>query len=107
MILNPADQVNTFPGARTMPEAQTKSALKFPCEFPIKVIGWNQAKFEEEVILILQKHVPDLAVEKITTRLSSGSKYRSMTSTFTAQSREQLDGLYIELTAHRLVLWVL
>lgn len=81
--------------------------LEFPCEFPLKIIGVNNDEFENEVIEILLRHVPDLSPENIASRLSSGSKYRALSTSFTAATRAQVDALYIELTAHRDVRWVL
>jgi uncharacterized protein len=81
--------------------------LKFPCEFPIKIIGDNSEAYAPLVIAILQKHVPDLNVDAVTTRSSSGGKYLSVSATFTAQSRRQVDDLYRALTAHPNVRWVL
>lgn len=85
----------------------SQSILEFPCEFPIKIIGNNNPQLEAAVTAILCKHVPNLDPNAITDRLSSGSKYKSFSATFTADSREQLDALYIELTAHEQIIWVL
>jgi hypothetical protein len=40
-------------------------------------------------------------------KLSSTGKYLSITATFTATSREQLDALYLELNSHELVVMTL
>jgi hypothetical protein len=81
--------------------------LKFPCDFPIKIIGNHHDRFRAEMIAILLKHVPDLSLDTITTRESNGGKYLSVSAQFTAQSRAQVDDLYRELTAHADVKWVL
>jgi uncharacterized protein len=81
--------------------------LKFPCEFPIKVIGDNSESYVPMVVAILQEHVPELNADAVTTRSSSGGKYLSVSATFTAQNRQQLDDLYRALTAHPNVRWVL
>jgi len=81
--------------------------LQFPCEFPLKVIGWNNEDLTADVVQILKKHVPGFEPASITSRLSNGEKYRSLSMNFTAQSRDQVDALYIELTAHQQILWVL
>ncbi len=82
-------------------------ALKYPCEFPIKVIGKDEDGFEETVIVIIQKHVPGLQRNAFTNRSSREGKYLSVSAVFTADSREQMDNLYRELTAHPKVLWVI
>jgi len=80
--------------------------LQFPCTFPIKVMGMNKEDFTAVVLAIFRRH---LAAEQISyaSRLSSGDKYLSLTVTFTAQSRGELDALYGELNAHELVLMTL
>ena len=81
--------------------------FRFPCAFPIKAFGRNSDDFEALVIAIVRRHAPDLADHAVSSRLSSNGKYRSVTATFTAHSREQLDALYTELSGHEQVLMVL
>ncbi|HEY6011409.1 MAG TPA: DUF493 domain-containing protein [Nitrospirota bacterium] len=78
----------------------------FPCSFPLKVMGRNTDAFENAVRAILDRHLRGAQVvfEK---RPSSSGKYLSLTATFTAESREQLDTLYRELNAHELVVMTL
>ena len=89
-----------------MPDS-SQAIPQFPCTFPVKAMGHNTDTFEAVVIEIVQRHVPDLPADAISSRVSAGRKYRSVTATFTAHSREQLDALYLELTSHELVLMVL
>jgi uncharacterized protein len=86
---------------------EPQQELQFPCEFPIKIIGDNSESYVPMVIAILQEHVPELNGDAVTTRSSSGGKYLSVSTTFTAQSRQQLDDLYRALTAHPNIRWVL
>ena len=81
--------------------------FEFPCVFPIKVIGKDADGFTEIVTEIIRRRAPDLRADAVTTRASSGGKYVSVTATFVAQSREQLDAMYIELSNHEKVLFVL
>ena len=81
--------------------------LEFPCRFPLKTIGKNSADFESVVVEIVRRHVPELKDEEISRRMSKDGKYLSVTTTFTAESREQLDGLYYELSSHEYVMMVL
>lgn len=82
------------------------SCMKFPCSFPLKVMGLNTEAFEQTVRGIFQKHLggEDIAYAR---QLSSSGKYLSITATFTATSREQLDALYLELNGHELVVMTL
>ena len=86
-----------------MPVAR-ETLLKFPCVFPLKVIGRNVAEFEGEVLTIIQKHVPELQRENVTRRSSAGNEYLALTITFIADNQMQLDDLYLELNRHELVL---
>jgi uncharacterized protein len=81
--------------------------LKFPCLFPLKVMGANTDGLYPAVHAILKKHVPDLDNAVFTSRLSSSEKYLSITVTFTAHSRDQLNAIYQELHDHELVLMTL
>ena len=81
----------------------TDSLLEFPCDFPLKVMGRAGPDFEAEVIAIVRRHVPDLAEGGISVRASSGGNYAALSFNFRAHSREQLDALYQDLTACRLV----
>jgi putative lipoic acid-binding regulatory protein len=86
---------------------QPTPELIFPVDFPIKIIGNNHVGFQANMEAILLKHVPDLNMDTISTKLSSGGKYLSVSARFTAQTRAQVDELYRELTAHPDVKWVL
>ena len=81
--------------------------FEFPCDFPLKVMGRKSDDFRSIVIGIVQKHVGTVAPENIEERPSKDGNYLSLTCTFQAQSREQLDNLYRELTSHERVLIVL
>ncbi len=83
------------------------SVFVFPCEFPIKAIGRSSADFQATVVSIIRRHAPDLDERTVNSRVSGQGKYLSISATFTAHSREQLDQLYIELSGHDQVLWVL
>jgi len=83
------------------------SPLQFPCSFPLKVMGENTADFEAFITSILEKHIPGIDAEAFSGRLSHSGKYRSLTIIFTAESREQLDAIYQELSAHKRILMAL
>ena len=87
--------------------ASRPSPFEFPCSFPIKVFGKDEDEFETLIVSIIRHHVPDLQAENINSRLSDGGKYLAVTATFIADSLEQLDALYMELSAHDRVLMVL
>lgn len=75
------------------------SPLKFPCEFPIKAMGRATPELEIAVLEIMNRHVPDLGEGAVKTRASRNGNYLSITVTIQARSREQLDAIYMDLTA--------
>lgn len=81
--------------------------IEYPIDFPLKVIGVDEMDFEPFVVEIVRRHVPDLLEENIISRLSSGNRYRSVSFLFIAESREQVDALYAELSSHKRVLMIL
>jgi putative lipoic acid-binding regulatory protein len=81
--------------------------LQFPCDFPIKVMGRRTDDFRSLVMGIVQKHAGVIEPGNIEERPSKDGSYLSLTCTFSAQSREQLDALYRELTSCERVLIVL
>jgi len=83
------------------------SLLTFPCEFPIKVMGRRADGFAQTIADIVVRHAEDFHPETIEMRTSKNGRYLSLTVTLQARSREQLDGLYSELSKHPLVMMVL
>jgi uncharacterized protein len=81
--------------------------FQFPCEFPLKVMGRRTDDFRSLVLGIVQNHVGAIDPAKIEERPSKDGNYLSLTCTFRAESREQLDALYRELTSCEKVLIVL
>lgn len=81
--------------------------LEFPCEFPIKIMGRDEAGFREVAIELVEKHTGALPDGAIRTSSSSAGNFLSVTVTITATSQEQLDDIYRELTDHERVLVVL
>jgi putative lipoic acid-binding regulatory protein len=87
--------------------AEAGSALAFPCDFPIKVMGRKEPRFAQTITEIVLRHVPDFNAETIEMRPSRQGKYLSVTCIVRATSREQLDALYQELCDHPGVVMVL
>ena len=90
-----------------MPVVADDSALAFPCDFPIKVMGRKQPRFANAVSEIVRRHAPDFDPATIELRPSRQGKYLSVTCVIRATSREQLDALYQELCDHPGVVMVL
>ncbi len=75
-----------------------ETLLKFPCEFPVKAMGLSGDQLEVSVIEIINRHVNDLSEGAIAMRPSKNGKYTAITITITAQSKQQLDAIYMDLT---------
>ena len=86
---------------------ETDTLFNFPCEFPIKIMGRCDCELESLVVEVINKHVSDLSENAVQTRPSGKGNFISVTVTITAISREQLDNIYIELTAREEVLMAL
>ena len=88
-------------------ETDNESPLKFPCSFPIKVMGRHEADFQALVVAMISDHVGEIPAECVRSRESSSGRFLSVTVTVMAESREQLDNVYRTLTASEQVLFVL
>ncbi len=84
--------------------SEEDSLMEFPCSFPIKAMGIAVDDFDSLIVEIVRKHYPDIIEGAVKTKPSRQGKYISVTVTIEAQSREQLDNIYLELTAHERVL---
>ncbi len=89
------------------PNKENDSVFSFPCDFPIKAMGHASGNFEITVLEIVRRHAPDLTENSFKSRPSSNGKYISVTVTIRAQSRKQLDAIYMDLTACEHVLMAL
>ncbi|HEX9773227.1 MAG TPA: DUF493 domain-containing protein [Steroidobacteraceae bacterium] len=78
--------------------------LRFPTDFPIKVMGKADADFRSLVIGILSRHFGDIDTGQIEERPSSAGRYLGITVTVRAESKAQLDAVYRELTSCQRVL---
>ncbi len=84
-----------------------ETLFEFPCDFPIKIVGLASDDFRQFVLGIVTKHVGQLAQERVVSRPSRDGKYLSLTCTFSADSRAQVDALYSDLTSEDRILMVL
>lgn len=84
-----------------------RTLFEFPCDFPLKVMGRHSEEFRELVLAIVERHVGPLAEDRVEQRASKDGNYLSITVTVVAQSKEQLDGLYRELTSCEQIRYVL
>ena len=84
-----------------------ESLIKYPCRFPIKVMGAKVEGFVQAIVRVAQQFDPGFDEASVELRDSRGGNYMGITITVTATSREQLDELYRTLSTHPIVKVVL
>jgi uncharacterized protein len=85
----------------------TPKPLEFPTEFPIKVMGRRDSDLRTLTREIIERHTGPLEDSRIRTRTSGDGNFIALTYLVTATSREQLDAIYREISACKLVLMAL
>lgn len=86
---------------------EPEEVMQFPMRFPVKVMGRNEDGFRAVVEEILVRHVGDSGSLEVSTRESRDGNFLAVTVVFEAESRNQLDALYRELSDHERVLMAL
>ena len=87
---------------------ERKTLIEFPCDFKIKVMGYNTFAISEIVDKVILKHSPHMnSPILMTENLSKNKKYISVTATIEAINQEQLDNIYRELHSHEATVMVL
>ena len=76
------------------------SVMTFPCSFPIKLMGRETDRFRRTMRELVEKHAGPLDDAAIESALSRNGRFVSVTITIVAESREQLDNIYRDATAH-------
>ena len=77
-----------------------ETLLEFPCEFPIKIMGRDEPAFHDAAREIIERHAGRLADDAVRQAHSRKANFVSLTMTIRATSQEQLDAIYVELSAH-------
>jgi uncharacterized protein len=86
---------------------EKESLLKFPTDYPIKVVGRPSPEFRARIHAIVLKHVPNVETDRISERLSGNGNFLSISYMIVAESREQVVALAKDLTAAEGVLMVI
>jgi len=84
--------------------ANKDSLLEFPCQFPIKMMGRKSADFQSIAVALVATHAGEIATSSIRSSPSSNGRFVSVTVSIEAQSQEQLDNIYRDLTASEFIL---
>lgn len=78
--------------------------LDFPCDFPIKMMGREQAEFRDAAVALVERHTGKIRSDAIRTALSRNGNFLSITITIKAQNQQQLDDIYSDLSEHEEIL---
>jgi putative lipoic acid-binding regulatory protein len=81
--------------------------LKFPTDYPLKVVGRADDTLRARADAIIAKHAPDFDLNKATERRSANGNFLSISYMIHAQSREQVTALAAELSSCEAVLLVI
>lgn len=81
--------------------------LRFPTDYPIKVVGRPSDEFRARVHAIMLRHVPGLDPGRVSERLSENGNFLSISYMVLAQSSEQVVALVNDLKACEGVLTIL
>ena len=71
--------------------------IKFPCLYPIKVIGHAVDTFRPQVLKVIERHTGKLDPDLIELRPSKHSNYLSITITIAATGELQLRSIFGDL----------
>lgn len=78
--------------------------LEFPCAFAVKAMGLATEDFPSLVVELVTRHAGRIDDAAIAIKPSANGKYLSVTVTFTARDKSQLDAIYQALSDHERVL---
>ena len=79
--------------------------LKFPCQFPFKILGIADSRLTDMIVEVIQQHAP--GDYSPTVKPSSKGNYHAVTIPVTVTSKEHIETLYLKLGELELVKYVL
>lgn len=83
------------------------SKVSFPCNYPIKIIGYTSDTFEQEVLIIVKKIFKSFDKRSMIKRFSENKKYISITISLFIHTDMQLSEVIKALRNHPKVILVL
>lgn len=87
---------------------QNKETLfEFPCQFPIKIMANPEKETTQFILNVFEKYVQEYDKIDFKIKESKTGKYISITAIFEAQSKDQLDNIYRDISGHSEVHMVL
>ncbi|MDA9109475.1 DUF493 domain-containing protein [Woeseiaceae bacterium] len=88
-------------------QAKSESLIDFPCEFPIKVLGRDDANFYCAAKSILTKHAQTIPDNDIKKNSSKKGNYMALTCVVNVNNQIELDQIYIDFSKNDHILYVL
>ncbi len=88
-------------------DQSSQPMVQFPSTYSLKAIGKTEGNFEDVVYAIMLKHIPSFDKTGMSSRLSKDGNYLSITLSFFAENKEQVESLFQELNNHEQVIMVL
>jgi len=84
--------------------SSSETLLEFPCKFPIKMMGRADAGFNDLAVRLIERHAGPVAADCVQSVQSRNGNFLSVTVTIDAQSQQQLDSIYNDLSNHEDIL---
>ncbi len=81
--------------------------IEFPCDYPIKVMGYACGSFREHVWTVMEKHAPGFDYARVKVRDSRQGRFQSITVYITATGPDQLQNIFEDLKVSEHVQMVL
>ena len=72
--------------------------IEFPCDYPIRIVGFSAPDYKDFVVRVVTRHAPDFAGQ-VKMKTSSNGKYMSATVVIRATGEPQLKALFEEFKA--------
>ena len=76
-----------------------EQALRFPTDYPVKILGRPADDFRARVHAVILRHAPDLDASQVSERLSANGNFLSISYLLRAHSRAQIESLVTDLKA--------
>ena len=88
-------------------QAKSESLIDFPCEFPIKVLGRDDANFYCAAKSILTKHAQTIPDNDIKKNSSKKGNYMAHPCVVNVNNQIELDQIYVDFSKNDHILYVL
>lgn len=81
--------------------------LKFPCDFPIKIVSYSNFDLENFATNVVHKFLPQMEHIPVSKNTSKKGNYQAITINVHVQNQKQLDSIYQELSSNKAIIMVL